>query len=117
MYPENRVGPRVSCRARFLGATETVLRGDIIDISSSGLCMSLEAPLDQGRELHLEFELPSGRVEAMGEVRWTVARNGRNEVGVKFARISAESLEVIAKATARRPFGSGFGWSQLVFRR
>ncbi|MFZ5442434.1 MAG: PilZ domain-containing protein [Myxococcota bacterium] len=119
MLLENRSERRVTCNARFLGATSTVLRGDILDISSSGLCLGLDASLDRGRELHLEFDLPAGRVDAVGEVRWTVEKEGRVELGVRFVRISSESLAVIAQATAPLPVSprGGFGWTQLVFRR
>jgi|GEM_PF-1854302 hypothetical protein len=117
MYPENRNHRRVGCQARFLGAASTVLRGDILDVSNTGLCLSLDAALERGRELHLEFELPNGRVEAVGEVRWVVEKNGRAELGIRFVRISAESLAVIAVATSPKPGGGGFWWSQFALRR
>ncbi len=117
MYADNRGQRRVACQARFLGATSTTLRGDIVDVSSSGLCLSVDAALERGRELHLEFDLPGGKVEAVGEVRWVVERDGRAELGVKFVRISSESLAVIAQATSPRSFGAG-GWSgQFALRR
>ncbi len=117
MYPENRNTRRVSCQARFLGATSTVIRGDIIDVSNTGLCLSVDIALERGRELHLEFDLPTGHVEAMGEVRWVVEKDGRVELGIRFVRISSESLAVVAQATTPVSSGGGFGWSQLVLRR
>lgn len=117
MYPENRNNRRVQCQARFLGASSSVLRGDILDVSPTGLCLGLDAALERGRELHLDFELPTGRVEAVGEVRWAVQKNGRFELGIRFVRISSESLGVIASATAPRPSGGGFWFSQFALRR
>lgn len=117
MYPENRNNRRVQCQARFMGATTTVIRGDIVDVSPSGLCLTLDSALERGRELHLEFDLPTGRVEAMGEVRWSVEKKGRHEVGIRFVRISSESLGVIAAATAPRPAAGGFWFSQFALRR
>jgi hypothetical protein len=122
MYPENRTTRRVTCSARFMGATTTVIRGDIVDVSNAGMCLALEAPLEKGRELHLEFELPEGKVEAVGEVRWVVQKEACIEVGIRFARISAESLNVITQATAPRPCGragggGAFWWSQFALRR
>jgi hypothetical protein len=117
MYPENRNNQRVMCQARFLGATSSVLRGDIIDVSPTGLCLALDAALERGRELHLDFELSTGRVEAVGEVRWAVEKNGRVELGVRFVRISSESLAAIAAATAPKPSGGGFWFSQFALRR
>lgn len=115
MYAENRNARRVTCQARFMGVTSTVLRGDIIDVSNTGLCLSLDAALERGRELFLEFELPTGRVEAVGEVRWTVEKSGRVELGIRFVRISTESLAVIAEATAPK-YGGGWA-SSFALRR
>ena len=117
MYPDNRNNRRVACNARFLGATSTVIRGDLVDISSTGLCLSLDASLERGRELHLEFDLPAGRVAAVGEVRWAVEKEGRVELGVRFVRISTEALAIIAQATMPAAPRGGSGWTQLVFRR
>lgn len=118
MYPENRNTRRVQCQARFLGATSTVLRGDIIDVSATGMCLALDVALERGRELHLDFDLATGRVEAVGEVRWVVEKEGRVELGIRFVRISSESLEVIADATAPKPpIGGGFWFTQFALRR
>jgi hypothetical protein len=103
MYPDNRNNRRVQCQARFLGASSGVVRGDIIDVSGTGLCLALDSALERGRELRLDFDLPTGRVEAVAEVRWSVEKNGRVEVGLRFVRISSEALSVIAQATSR-PF-------------
>lgn len=130
MYPENRNDSRrVPCKARFLGVTTSVLRGDVLDVSRTGLRLCLDEALERGRELHLEFELPTGRVEAVGEVRWvneegkapgkgrtqsnakpkakataspSAEQKGKPEPvehGIRFVRISSESLDVIARAT------------------
>lgn len=118
MYADNRNNRRVQCQARFLGATSSVLRGDILDVSATGLCLSLDAALDRGRELRLDFDLPTGRVEAVGEVRWVVEKNGKVELGIRFVRISSESLAVIAAATApKQPVGGGLWFSQFALRR
>lgn len=101
MYPELRSAPRVSCQARFLGATSSVLRGAVTDLSPAGLCLVVAEALERGRELHLEFELPHGAVSAVGEVRRvTRRRDGRHEVGIRFARISADAQAVLALAAA-----------------
>ncbi len=118
MYPENRNNRRTSCQARFMGATSTVFRGDIVDVSATGMCLAADVALEKGRELHLDFDLPAGRVEAVGEVRWVVAKEGCYEIGIRFVRISSESLAVIANATAPKPpAGGGFWFSQFALRR
>ncbi|MDP2269135.1 MAG: PilZ domain-containing protein [Archangium sp.] len=118
MYPQdNRNNRRVLCQARFLGATSSVLRGDIIDVSPTGLCLALDAALERGRELHLDFDLPTGRVEAVGEVRWVVEKNGRVELGIRFVRISSEAQAVIAAHTAPKVHPVSASWfSQFALR-
>lgn len=113
MY-ENRNARRVGCQVRFLGASTTTVRGDIVDMSTTGLCLSVETALEKGKELHLDFDLPNGRVEAVGEVRWVVSKEGRFELGIKFVRITAESMAVITHATTPR----AGGWAgNFTFRR
>jgi hypothetical protein len=114
---DHRNNRRVPCQARFLGATSSVLRGDIVDVSPTGLCLVLDEKLERGRELHLEFDLPTGKVEAVGEVRWVIEKSGRVELGIRFVRISSESLDVIASATAPRPGSGGVWLSQFALRR
>jgi hypothetical protein len=109
MYGENRSARRVTCQARFMGATTSVVRGDIVDVSTTGLCLTVDTPLERGRELHLEFDLPNGLVEAVGEVRWAVQKAGKHELGIRFVRISTESMAVITQATAPRNAGSWSG--------
>jgi hypothetical protein len=114
MYGELRTSRRVTCHARFLGVAATVLRGEVVDVSTTGLCLSLDSSLERGRELFLEFDLPGGRVDAVGEVRWVVEKAGRVELGIRFVRISAESLAAINATLAPR---HGGGWaSQFALR-
>jgi hypothetical protein len=46
-----------------------------------------------------------------------IENNGRVEIGIRFVRISSESLGVIAAATAPKPVGGGFWFSQFALRR
>lgn len=118
MYPDNRDHRRVHCQARLRGAITPVLYGDLVDLSPTGLCLVADTALERGRELHLEFELQGGTVDAVAEVRWAVVKDGRHELGLRFVRISAESLALIAVATAPKPpVGGGFWFSQLAMRR
>ena len=118
MNPEpRRATRRFPCKARFLGGAATVIRGDVQDVSPTGMCLATTAELPRGRELHLEFELPTGSVEAVGEVRWVTAprKDGLREVGIRFVRISAPSAKVIEEATRERTFASSVMQS-YVFR-
>ena len=61
-------------RGRFQGASKTAIRGDLHDLSPTGLCLSTTTEVERGKVLHLEFELPTGPVELVAEVRWATPR-------------------------------------------
>lgn len=118
MYPEpRRSNRRFPCQARFFGAAATTIRGEVTDVSPTGMCLATSTELPRGRELHLEFELPTGAVEAVGEVRWVKKPNeeGVRDIGIRFVRISAPSAKVIEDATRDRTFTSSVMQS-YVFR-
>lgn len=99
MFPDdNRSERRYACEARLLGAATTAFSGTVLDLSSVGLCLVTSTPLEPGRQLHLEFELPGGHVEVVGEVRRVATRDGAQELGLRFVRISADALEIIKLA-------------------
>jgi len=100
-YLDHRSEPRFDCRVRVIGASSVAFAGTVRDVSRSGLCLHTSAPIEPGRQLHLDFELPSGRVEAVGEVRRvTSADDGALVLGVRFVRISEESMRHLREATA-----------------
>lgn len=94
-----RTTRRASCQVRLLGAAQTALSGVVKDLSATGLCLATAARLEKGRQLHLELALPTGAVDAVGEVRW--AREG--ELGLRFVRISAAAQAAIAELTREVP--------------
>lgn len=108
MDADQRLGRRVTCKARFMGATAGTLRGEITDVSETGLRLIAQGgTLKRGASLHLEFSLPTGRVEAVGEVRWVKkGEQGSASAGIRFVRISAESQKIIAKARQGQVAGS-----------
>jgi hypothetical protein len=104
MYPENRSERRFACQVRVVGAATTAFEGLAVDLSSTGVCLSTSTPLEPGRQLHLEFELPLGRVEVVGEVRRVTSReDGTLECGVRFIRLSTETQAAIVEATRGAP--------------
>jgi hypothetical protein len=117
MYPELRNDRRYTCQARFFGSGGTFLfRGAVTDISRTGLSLAGIAPMARGQSIHLKVELPTGTVEAVGEVRWVrVQDDGTAEAGLRFLRINQSSLEAIDEATVERPITSSF-MRQYVFR-
>jgi hypothetical protein len=76
-----------------------LIRGEVRDVSSSGLCLATSLPVRKGQTLHLSFELPTGLVEAVGEVRWVVKKKGKpSELGIRFIRIPMTATRVINAA-------------------
>lgn len=76
-----------------------LIRGEVRDVSPTGLCLVTSLPVQKGQTLHLSFELPTGLVEAVGEVRWVVKKKGKpNELGIRFIRIPMTATRVINAA-------------------
>ena len=93
--------PRFACHARIAGAgtASMLIRGAIRDVSTSGLCLSTSLPIKKGATLHLSFRLPTGLVEAVGEVRWIKKTMGQpHELGIRFIRIDATATAAIERA-------------------
>jgi uncharacterized protein (TIGR02266 family) len=87
----------VTLDVKFRGAgAATQLSGRITDLSDTGLFLATTKFVPLGKEVHLEFELPTGKVEAVGEVRW-IARGQVAEqgLGIRFLRLSAASARAI----------------------
>lgn len=105
MFPEHRSSRRHPCRVRFVAASRSVVTGEVRDLSPTGLCLVTDTTFARGTALHLEFELETGAVEVVGEVRRVVdLEGGLTEVGIKFVRIAAQALEAIKAATEEKPF-------------
>ena len=88
---------RVSIDVRFRGSgAATLLAGRITDLSETGLFLATQKFVPLGKQVHLEFELPTGKVEAVGEVRW-IARGQVAEqgLGIRFLRLSSASARAI----------------------
>lgn len=100
-----RQGPRIACNVSFQGGgAATNLSGRITDLSGTGLFLVTRTFVPVGKQVHLEFELPTGRVEAVGEVRW-VSRGADVEepgLGIRFLRLSAAAARAIDDAVERR---------------
>lgn len=100
-----RKNPRMDCDITFWGAGASAqLTGRITDLSGTGLFIATRKFIPLGKQVHLEFELKTGKVEAVGEVRW-VAR-GANQpeqgMGIRFLRLSSASARAIDLALAAR---------------
>ncbi len=79
------------------GGNATNLSGRVTDLSQAGLFLATHHFIPLGKQVHLEFDLPTGHVEAVGEVRW-IARGAKvpeQGLGIRFLRLSATSARAI----------------------
>jgi uncharacterized protein (TIGR02266 family) len=98
MTDSRRQNHRVRCNVSFRGGgMATNLRGKVTDLSGTGLFLVTTTFLPVGKQVHLEFDLESGTVEAVGEVRWVARGNDVPEqgMGIRFLRLSAASARAI----------------------
>lgn len=98
---QKRRSPRFLCQARMFGAGSAamLIRGEVRDVSPSGLCLLTALPVRKGQTLHLSFTLPTGLVEAVGEVRWVIKKKGKpSELGIRFVRIPMTATRAIIAA-------------------
>lgn len=103
-----RQEPRLRCNVSFRGGgASTNLSGKILDLSGTGLFLATRRFVPVGKQVHLEFELETGRVEAVGEVRWLARGEEVPEqgLGIRFLRLSSASARAIdlALGTGDRP--------------
>ena len=86
------------------GGAATNLKGKVTDLSGTGLVLVTTTFLPTGKQIHLEFDLPGGKVEAVGEVRWIARGNDVPEqgMGIRFLRLSAASARVIDDAVGSK---------------
>lgn len=106
MYPDPRSSRRYPVRGRFSGASKTAIRGDLHDVSPTGLCLSTKTDIGRGKVLHLEFELPTGAVDLVAEVRWSKPDGDGFEVGLRIVRIAEPSLNAIREATTDKRYSA-----------
>ena len=105
MSEARRQAKRISIDVTFSGGgASTNLTGRITDLSEVGLFLSTRQFIPLGKQVHLEFDLPTGRVEAVGEVRWIArgANVAEQGLGIRFLRLSAASARAIDLAIESR---------------
>jgi uncharacterized protein (TIGR02266 family) len=100
MSLKERQGVRVEVDVRFRGGGQSrSMSGRVTDLSANGLFLATKQPVPLGQQLHLEFELPTGRVEAVGEVRH-VQRTGTRGLGIRFVRLPVTAKKAIEALVA-----------------
>lgn len=79
--------------------------GRVLDLSGTGLFLVTRRTVGVGTQIHLDFELPTGPVQAVGEVRWVGAAAGERGqgLGIRFLRLSAASARAIDQALGADP--------------
>ncbi|HZH03373.1 MAG TPA: PilZ domain-containing protein [Myxococcaceae bacterium] len=98
--PERR-HPRIRCNARIQGSgMSKSFSGRVRDLSGTGLFLETRQFIPVGRQVYLEFELRTGPVEVMGEVRWLARGPEQPEqgMGIRFLRMSAASARAVDEA-------------------
>ncbi len=93
-----RQGKRIALCVTFHGGgAATNLSGKVTDLSQVGLFLATRHFIPLGKQVHLEFELPTGRVEAVGEVRWIArgANVAEPGLGIRFLRLSSAAAKAI----------------------
>jgi c-di-GMP-binding flagellar brake protein YcgR len=70
-FVENRRRPRYKLQVaiKIYARSQSVLRGDTVDISESGISAMLRDEVPLGEVVRLEFTLPSGEVEVLAVAR------------------------------------------------
>jgi len=100
---KERQGVRVEVDVRFRGGgSSRSMTGRVIDLSTHGLFLATKQPVPLGHQLHLEFDLPTGRVEAEGEVK-RVQRSEPQGLGIRFLRLPATATKAIEALLADVP--------------
>lgn len=96
-----RQAKRISIDVTFRGGgSATNMSGRVTDLSPVGLFLATRQFIALGKQVHLEFDLPTGKVDAVGEVRW-VARGTQvpeQGLGIRFLRLSATAARAIDQA-------------------
>ena len=104
MSEARRQARRVGIDVKFSGGgVGTNITGRITDLSAVGAFLATSKFIPLGKQVHLAFDLPTGRVEAVGEVRW-IARGkliSEQGIGIRFLRLSASSAQAIDQAIER----------------
>lgn len=87
------------------GGASTNMAGKITDLSGTGLFLATRRFIPIGKQVHLEFDLSTGHVEAVGEVRWLARGEDVPEqgLGIRFLRLSAASARAIDLALGDGP--------------
>ncbi len=110
MTESRRSSRRIACNVTFRGGGAAInLAGRITDLSGTGLFLATRRFIPVGKQVHLEFELPRGKVEAVGEVRWLARGENVPEqgMGIRFLRLSAAAARAIDEAVGDPTAPSG----------
>lgn len=100
---QRRQSRRIACNFSFRGGGGSAnLSGRITDLSGTGVFLATPRVLPPGKQVHLEFQLPTGQVEAVGEVRWAAKDAKARGLGIRFLRLSAASARAIDDALGIR---------------
>lgn len=75
------------------------MRGTVRSISKGGLFFA-GAALPIGKSVELSLELPAGKIQAIGEVRYHASSEQGAGMGIRFTRIQQDHLQQIDQFVA-----------------
>ncbi|MGZ3159195.1 MAG: PilZ domain-containing protein [Burkholderiaceae bacterium] len=100
--PETRVAPRkvLRCRAKvMLSGGRPPMMGRTVDISLSGICIMLEAPLPAGESCVIAFEASVNgtmrRVMASAKIVYSIFSGEGFRIGLQFVQLDAANTSII----------------------
>jgi len=96
---ERRKHPRLPFHVKLTAKTaDLLLHHPMINISSGGVYVEVDRPLELDLEMDLQFNIPgqTGRINAAGKVAWCMEMEGGHfGAGVKFTGVPEQDLERI----------------------
>lgn len=100
--PDTRIAPRkvLRCRAKvMLNGGRPPMIGRTVDISISGICLMLEAPLTAGQSCVIAFEAPVNgtmrKVMVSAKAVYSICGNEGFRIGLQFVQLDAANTSII----------------------
>jgi hypothetical protein len=100
--PDIRIAPRkvLRCRAKvMISGGRPPLNGRTVDISTSGICIMLEAPLQAGESCVISFEAPVKgtirKVMVSANAVYSIYSGEAFRTGFQFVQLDAASTSII----------------------
>jgi len=115
---ERRVFPRVS--VLFPVDVSTDNAGETINLSETGLCLTLEKPVASSKAFSIQLNLPLlAPLQSQVEIIWTrhYFKDGKHVCGVRFSKLNKETASLLREAILKsKNLDRNFMYSTSEFR-